>query len=107
MRINYDWIAFESFDKESLKNYCQSLEEIEFCWWVSGDIGGDIESLNEIISLINKSIISKVSIEWGGNSDILEIKHDEVIIFNPMHNRRMKYRTDEFLQELNKWKELN
>ena len=100
MNINYAWLELASYDEVILKKFCQTKNDVEFCFWFGSDISGCLYSFQEVIGLILKSMKNEKNYEWGGNNSILEISAINTYIYYPMFEERYKYETVDFLNEL-------
>lgn len=100
--INYDWIKKLDISKDELKSYCSNTSEVEFCWWVSGDIGSSKWTLDTLLQQIARAKAGQIE-SWRGNTHQIEFTEKTVDFREPIKGLKIEFTIDEFENMLKQW----
>lgn len=104
MKIDFDWVELKQLDGDVLKKYCHSDEEVEFCWWVSGDLLGD--GYDAVMKIIDDVTSGRTSCEqYRGNIHWVTFSQNGVKIDNPLRGMTFNYSLIDIESSLKKWHE--
>lgn len=102
MNINFSWVDRDINHKDQLKKYCSTESEVNFCWWISGDIASSTWCYDQILELLNNPFENnETKWQWRGNSYWISIQKDnKVILFQPIDNEEYIFDLNEFKNAL-------
>jgi hypothetical protein len=101
--INYDWVLKSTISKDQLSSFCTTSKEVEFCWWVSDDIGESDWCYNEIINLISRAKAGDGD-QWRGNTYQLNFYPKKMVLEQSNKNSSNEFDLVEFEKYLVKWR---